>query len=126
MFFTGSKINIIDNSGVQVVKIIGLSGKRKPKVIRLGSYVKASIKAMEEDCLSYNAKDVVHVVIISCKRKISRKNGIYIKTDQNAGFVVHVRRQVPAAAKIFGPVMRESLHTSVSKAELLKKARGVL
>ena len=86
---------------LQVIKILG--GTRR-RYAGLGDVVVASVK-IAEPRKEVKKKDVVRAVIVRSKAPYRRKDGSYIRFDDNAAVVVDVFE--PKGGRIFGPVARE-------------------
>ena len=95
---------VADNSGarkVQCIKVLGGTGIR---YAGLGDVIICSVK---EAIPNSNVKkgDVVRCVVVRVKKEVRRKDGSYIKFDQNA--VLINEDGSPRGTRIFGPVARE-------------------
>ena len=106
-------LDVADNSGVkrvQCIKILGGTGRRYATV---GDVI---VVAVKDSHPSYGIKDstgkkvhtkaVLRAVVVRAKRPIRRKDGTYIKFDDNAVAIVDVKGE-PRGSRIFGPVARE-------------------
>ena len=97
-------LKVADNSGaklLQVIKVVGGTGRRYGQ---LGDVVVASVKVAEPRKL-VKKKDVVKAVIVRQRNPFRRKDGSYIRFDENA--VVIVDGVEPKGGRIFGPIARE-------------------
>jgi len=105
MIQIGSVIHVADNSGAKRLKVIGLPGHSVKKSASVGDVVTASISGAASTGL---VKDhsIVSVVIVRTRKEIRRKDGSYIRFDDNAGVVIDKDKQV-VGSRIFGPVARE-------------------
>lgn len=104
MIQTRSMLKVADNSGaklLQVIKVLGGSGRRYAS---LGDIVVASVK-ISEPRKQVKKKDVVRAVIVRQRAPLRRKDGSYIRFDDNAAVVVDGVE--PKGGRIFGPVARE-------------------
>ena len=96
---------VADNSGarkVQCIKVLGGTGIR---YAGLGDVIICSVK---EAIPNSNVKkgDVVRCVVVRVKKEVRRKDGSYIKFDQNAAVLINEDGS-PRGTRIFGPVARE-------------------
>jgi large subunit ribosomal protein L14 len=98
-------LKIADNSGAKVVKCFKILGHSKIRYARLGDVVKASVKEAQPRA-NVKKKQIVSVVIVRQKKEYRRKDGTYIRFDENAGVIVNAEKQ-PIGTRIFGPVARE-------------------
>ena len=103
-----SVLKVADNSGAKIVRcfrVLGGSGKRYAGV---GDIVVASVQ-LAEPRKAVKKKDVVKVMVIRSKNALRRKDGSYVRFDENA--VVLIEKQGkemgPKGNRIFGPVPRE-------------------
>ena len=100
-----SNITIADNSGAKVGKVIGASGYSKIKFIGLGSTVKIAVQKASPNS-GVKKHDVLTAVIIRVTKEHKRKDGTYIRFDDNAAAIIDNKKN-PVGTRIFGPVARE-------------------
>ena len=99
-----SMLNIVDNSGARKVMCIGIPGANR-KYASVGDIIVCSVKdAIPNTNIKKGEK--VKVVIVRTNRNIRRKDGTYIKFDDNCGVVIDDNKN-PRGTRIFGPVARE-------------------
>ena len=99
-----SIVDVADNSGakrVGVFKVLGGSGRRYAEI---GDIVVASVKVAEPR-KAVKKKDVVRAVVVRQRKPFRRKDGTYIRFDDNA--VVLIEGKEPRGGRIFGPIPRE-------------------
>ena len=96
---------VADNSGARRVKCIKVLGGSKRRYARLGDII---IGAVEEATPGGAVKkgDIVRCVIVRTTTDTRRKDGSYIRFDQNACVLVDKEGE-PKGTRIFGPVARE-------------------
>lgn len=99
-----SIINVSDNSGAKRVGVIQVLGGSKRRYAELGDIVVASVKEAEPR-KEIKKKDVVHAVVVRQRKPFRRKDGSYIKFDDNS--VVIVQGREPRGGRVFGPIARE-------------------
>ncbi len=94
-----------DNSGAKRVKCIKVLGGSKRRYAGIGDVV---IGAVQEATPNSNVKkgDIVRCVIVRTKKETRRKDGSYIRFDENACVVIN-KDGAPVGTRIFGPVARE-------------------
>jgi large subunit ribosomal protein L14 len=100
-----SVLKVADNSGAKIVRcfrVLGGSGKRYAGV---GDIVVASVQSAEPR-KAVKKKDVVKVMVIRSKNALRRKDGSYVRFDENAVILVDAKKE-PVATRIFGPLPRE-------------------
>lgn len=100
-----SRLKVADNSGareVQTIKVLGGSGR---KTANIGDVIVCSVKQATPGGVVKKG-EVVRAVIVRSKTGARRKDGSYIRFDENA--VVIIREDSsPRGTRIFGPVARE-------------------
>lgn len=100
-----SNLIIADNSGAKIGKIIGVPGYSKIKSAKLGNVVKIAVqKALPNSGVKKH--EVLTAVIIRVHKEHKRKDGSYIRFDDNAAVIIDNKKS-PKGTRIFGPVARE-------------------
>ncbi len=101
-----SKLKCIDNTGAKELKIIGTIGNSFRRFSSLGDIVRCSVtKANPSGNVSMH--DKVFVVIVRTKKEYRRRDGSYIRFDDNAGVIIDSKSRDPIGSAVFGPVARE-------------------
>lgn len=105
MIQVGTTIKAADNSGAKKLKVIGIPGFSKKRFATMGDVVTASVSGASSRGV---VKDhsVVKVVVVRTKKELRRKDGTYIRFDDNAGVVINKDKNM-LGTRIFGPVARE-------------------
>jgi large subunit ribosomal protein L14 len=113
MIQTQSILNVADNSGAKKVMCIKVLGHSKMRYARIGDLIACSVKTAIP---GGNVKkgEVVTAVIVRTKKEIRRRDGSYIRFDENAAVVIN-KDQEPVGTRIFGPVARELREKSFMK-----------
>ena len=99
-----SMLNVADNSGAKLLQVIKVLGGSRRRYAMLGDIVVASVK-IAEPRKTVKKKDIVRAVIVRQRSPYRRKDGSYIRFDENAAVVVDGIE--PKGGRIFGPVARE-------------------
>lgn len=99
-----SIIDVADNSGAKKIGVIKVLGGSKRRYAQIGDIVVASVKVAEPR-KPVKKKDVVRALVIRQRNNFGRKDGSYIRFDDNA--VVILEGKEPKGGRIFGPVPRE-------------------
>lgn len=100
-----SKMSVADNSGGKMVKVIRILGGFQPRYARLGDVVIVTVKEAAPHSLV--KKGQVHPAVIVRQRKEKRrKDGSYVRFDENACVLIDKSGQ-PLGTRIFGPIARE-------------------
>ncbi|MDA1334433.1 MAG: 50S ribosomal protein L14 [bacterium] len=97
-------LNVADNSGAKIIRVFKVLGGSKRRYARIGDLVVASVQVAEPR-KQVKKKDIVRAVIVRQRAPMRRKDGSYIRFDDNAA--VLVEKGEPRGARIFGPVARE-------------------
>ena len=100
-----SMLAVADNSGARKVQCIKVLGGSKRRYASLGDVIICSVKEAIPNA-PVKKGDVVRCVIVRLKKEVRRKDGSYIKFDQNACVLVDKEGE-PKGTRIFGPVARE-------------------
>jgi large subunit ribosomal protein L14 len=100
-----SIVEIADNSGAKAGLVIRVLGGTRRRYASVGDMVVLTIK----DALPGGAVkkgEIVKGVIVRTRKEIRRRDGSYIRFDQNAAVIVNDQKE-PRGTRIFGPVARE-------------------
>jgi len=101
-----SRVKSADNSGAKKLQCIRVLGGYKKRYARIGDIITCTVK----EAVSHSAikkSDIVKAVIVRTRKETRRKDGSYIRFDENAVVVVDPKTKEPKATRIFGPVARE-------------------
>lgn len=107
-------ISVADNSGARKLQVIRVLGGYQKRYARLGDVVTAVVKEASPH-MAVKKSDVVHAVIVRTRKEIRRKDGSYIRFDENAGVIINRTSKEPKGTRIFGPVARELRNLGFSK-----------
>jgi large subunit ribosomal protein L14 len=106
MIQMGTMLAVADNSGARRLQAIRqLGGSAAPRYAGLGDIVVCSVKeaAPESDI---KKGTVVKAVVVRTRSRARRRDGSYIKFDENAAVLLNAERE-PVGTRVFGPVARE-------------------
>ncbi len=100
-----SRLNVADNSGAKEVLCIRILGGTGTKYASVGDKIVVSVKAAHS---SSNLKKgtVSKAVIVRTKKEVRRKDGSYIRFEDNAAVLLNDNDE-PRGTRMFGPVARE-------------------
>lgn len=101
-----SIVVITDNSGAKIGKVFKVLGSSKKRYAQIGERVVIAVQKAEPR-KQVKRKDVLHAVVVRQTRPFRRKDGSYIRFDQNAVVIIDKDKREPIANRIFGPVPRE-------------------
>jgi large subunit ribosomal protein L14 len=100
-----TSLAVADNSGAKRVVMIMPIGGSTSKIARLGDKIKVTVKEAAPDGTAKKGK-VYNAVIVRTRKEVRRKDGSYIRFDENAAVIIN-EQQNPRGTRIFGPVGRE-------------------
>ena len=98
-------LKVADNTGAKELKCIRVLGGSKRKYASIGDVIVCSVRKAAPGG-QVKKGDVVRCVIVRLKKEVRRKDGSYIKFDENAAVVVD-DSGAPRGTRVFGPVARE-------------------
>jgi large subunit ribosomal protein L14 len=99
-------VTIADNTGAKIGRIFKVLGSSKKFIAQLGDMVVLSIQKAEPR-KSVKKKDVVYGVVVRQRAAYRRKDGSYIRFDENAVVIIDKAKGEPLAGRVFGPIPRE-------------------
>ena len=100
-----TRLKAADNSGAKELMCIKVLGGSLRKFGNIGDVIVASVKSATTDG-AVKKGDVVKAVIVRTNQGIGRKDGTYIRFDDNAAVIIDNQKQ-PKGTRIFGPGARE-------------------
>ena len=98
-------LNVADNSGARKVRCIKVLGGSKRRYAGIGDVIVAAVQEATPGA-NVKKKDVVKCVVVRTVKEVRRKDGSYIKFDENAAVIIKDDK-TPRGTRIFGPVARE-------------------
>ena len=101
-----SKLKSADNTGAKVVQCIAVLGGYKKRYARVGEIITVTVKEATPHS-SVKKGDILPAVIVRLKKETRRKDGSYIRFDENACVIVDKKTKEPKGTRIFGPIPRE-------------------
>jgi len=99
-----SRLKVADNSGAKEVLCIRVLGGSKRRYASVGDQIVVTVKDANPGGVKKGT--VSRAVIVRTKKEIRRKDGSYIRFDDNA-VVLLTAAEEPRGTRIFGPVARE-------------------
>jgi large subunit ribosomal protein L14 len=97
---------VADNTGAKKLQCIRVLGGYQKRYSRLGDIITCVIKEAVPHSM-VKKSDVVHAVIVRQRKETRRKDGSYIRFDDNAAVIIDKKSKEPKGTRIFGPVARE-------------------
>ena len=103
-----SIVKVADNSGGKVARVFKVLGGSKRRYAEIGDTVVVSIQTAEPR-KAVKKKDICRAVVVRQTKPFARKDGSYIRFDENAVVIVEKqgKEMAPKGNRIFGPVPRE-------------------
>jgi large subunit ribosomal protein L14 len=99
-------VRITDNCGAKVGRIFKVLGSSKKRYAEIGDLVVLSVQRAEPR-KAIKKKDVLTAVVVRQVKAYRRKDGTYIRFDENAVVIIEKGKKEPIAGRIFGPIPRE-------------------
>ena len=100
-----TSLEVADNSGARRVEMIMPIGGSTGKIASLGDRIKVTVKEASPDG-TIKKGTVQDAVIVRTRKEVRRKDGTYIRFDQNAAVLIK-EDGTPIGTRVFGPVARE-------------------
>jgi len=98
-------LDVADNSGAKKISCIHVRGGSVGRYGRLGDVITANVKEAAPDG-TVKKGQVVKAVIVRTRKEQRRRDGSYIRFDQNAAVLINDANE-PIGTRVFGPVARE-------------------
>jgi large subunit ribosomal protein L14 len=99
-----TRLKVADNSGAKVIECFKVLGGTRRRYAYIGDIVVASVKSAEPRGIVKKG-DKVRAVIVRQIKPVRRRDGSYIRFDENAAVIVDGVE--PKGTRIFGPIARE-------------------
>ena len=107
-----SKLKVADNSGAKIIECFKVLGGSRRRFAELGDVFVASVKSAEPRG-TVKKGEVVKAVLVRQRKEFRRKDGSYIRFDENAAVIIDGKD--PKGTRIFGPIARELRDRGYSK-----------
>ena len=104
-----SLVIVADNSGAKIGRIFKIPGSSKKRYAEIGELVVLSVQTAEPR-KAVKKKDILTAVVVRQRKPFRRKDGSYIRFDENAVVILETGgkdKKEPKAGRIFGPIPRE-------------------
>jgi len=105
MLQTESRLRVADNTGAKEVLVIRVLGGTRKRYASIGDKIVVTIKDATPNG-SVKKGQVAKAVVVRTKKEIRRKDGSYIRFDDNACVLLDAAEQMKGT-RVFGPVARE-------------------
>src|SRR6185295_5935548 len=106
MIQDGTNVRITDNSGGTLGRVFKVLGGSKRRYAGIGDLVIISVKVASPR-KAVKKKDIHQAVVVRQKNALRRKDGSYIRFDDNAVVILEKGKLEPKAGRVFGPIPRE-------------------
>lgn len=100
-----SILKVADNSGAKVVRCFRVLGGSRKRYAEIGDTVVVSVQ-IAEPRKPIKKKDILKAIIVRQRKAIRRKDGSYLRFDDNAVVIIDEKGE-PRGTRIFGPLPRE-------------------
>ena len=100
-----SRLSVADNSGAKEVLVIRVLGGTRRRYASLGDQIVVTVKSAIPGG-NIKKGEVSKAVVVRTKKEYRRKDGTYIRFDENAAVLLNNQGE-PRGTRIFGPVARE-------------------
>ena len=100
-----TKLAVADNSGAKSVQCIKVLGGSRRRYASVGDIISAAVKVAVPGG-GVKKGQVVKCVVVRTAKEVRRRDGSYIRFDQNAAVIINEQKE-PVGTRIFGPVARE-------------------
>ncbi|MBI2990504.1 MAG: 50S ribosomal protein L14 [Candidatus Magasanikbacteria bacterium] len=101
-----SMLQVADNTGAKKLMCIRVLGGYKKRYARIGDIITCSVKEAAPRGMVKKG-EVAHAVIVRQRKELRRKDGSYIRFDENAAVIIDKKNKEMKGTRIFGPVSRE-------------------
>lgn len=109
-----SIMTLADNCGAKRLILINIPGNWKRKFAYMGDIVTAVVDQADPNGVVKDS-EVVKAVIVRTRKEQRRKDGSYVRFDDNAAVVIDPKSMEPRGTRIFGPVAREVKEAGFAK-----------
>ena len=102
-----SVLNVADNSGAKLIKVILVHGGSHRRFGHIGDIVTAAVEGADTNG-AVKDKQVVKAVIVRTRKETRRPDGTFVRFDDNAAVIIDsIAGKQPLGTRIFGPIARE-------------------
>ena len=105
MIHASTRLRVADNTGARTIQCIRIMGRSTKTSAGIGDVIIASVKQAVPNA-AVKKGDVVRAVVVRTNKELGRRDGSYIRFDENAAVLINNQGN-PRGTRIFGPVARE-------------------
>src|SRR3989344_807374 len=106
MIQAGTTVNVADNTGAKIAKVFKVLGATRRRYAAIGDIVVIAVKVAEPR-KPVKKHEVHHAVVVRQKQALRRRDGSYIRFDDNAVVIIEKGKKDLKGARVFGPIPRE-------------------
>lgn len=100
-----TRLQVADNTGARELMCIRVLGGSNRRYANIGDVIVAVVKVATPN-MPVKKSDIVKAVVVRSKHGLHRKDGSYIKFDENAAVII-TKDNNPRGTRVFGPIARE-------------------
>ncbi len=109
-----SIVKIADNTGGKIGRIFKVLGGSRRRYARVGDLVVLSVQVAEPK-KAVKKKEVCQAVVVRQTEALRRRDGSYVRFDENAVVLLEKDKSEPRGGRVFGPVPRELVERGFQK-----------
>ena len=109
-----SSVKTADSSGGQIGRVFKVLGGSKRRYAELGDEIVISIQKAQPR-KAVKKKDIHRAVVVRQRKAYRRRDGSYVRFDENAVVLVEKGKKEPKATRVFGPIPRELIERGYQK-----------
>lgn len=99
-------VKIADNTGGKIGRVFKVLGGSKKRYAQIGDIVVLSVQVAQPR-KGVKKKDVLQGVVVRQTKPFRRKDGSYVRFDENAVVILEKGKKEPKGGRVFGPIPRE-------------------
>ena len=115
-----SMLVVADNSGAKILQMVGIPGRGNKVKAGIGDIITGGVKKADPLGQVRN-HEITRAVIVRTRKEFRRKEGSYIRFDENACVILDAKTQLPKGTRVFGPIAREIKQLGFVKIASLSK-----
>ena len=95
-----------DNTGARLLQCIRVLGGHGKRFGRIGDVITCVVKEAAPH-MQVKKSEIVHAVVVRTRKEYRRKDGSYVRFDDNAAVIIDKKTKEPRGTRVFGPIPRE-------------------
>jgi large subunit ribosomal protein L14 len=113
-----TKLKVADNTGAKIIQCIRVLGGSKRRYGKVGDLIVGVVKEAEPR-REIKKHQIVRAVIVRTRKEVRRKDGTYVRFDDNACVIIDPKTGDPKGTRIIGPIAREVKEKGLEKVAAL-------